>query len=183
MTSTTTTQRPTTTRRPLVSTTTPSWWHPETTPIHSPGNFAPEPPRSNSANSGTERPVSKPSSKPQFGDLSVLSIANFPYFEHFVPTNTKTFEKKPEYEFLHHYPAELLQDIEDEPYKAPDGTDQEMANEFRRVFDDFYTRVRIFAPVTGKKRIPPTRPYVLFLILYDLCKREAKRLGLQEYTV
>lgn len=91
--------------------------------------------------------------------------------------------KKPEHEFLHQFPAELLQDIEKEAYEPPKGTDQEMANEFRRVYDDFYTRVRIFAPITGKKRIPPTRPYVLFLILYDLCKREAKRLALQEYTV
>lgn len=100
-----------------------------------------------------------------------------------MPTHTKAFAKKPEYEFLNQYPAELLQDIENESYEAPKGTDQEMANEFRRVYDDFFTRVRIFAPITGKKRIPPTRPYVLFLILYDLCKREAKRLGLHEFTV
>lgn len=174
-----------TSRRPLGSTTTPSWWHPETTPHHSPGYFAPQ----LSANAITasaatvpkEPLASKP--KPQLGDLSVLSIANFPYFEYYVPLNTKSFVRKPEYELLDQYPAELLQDIENEPYQQSKGTDQEIVNEFRRVYDDFFARVRKISPIVGKKRVPPTRPYVLFLIFYDLCKREAKRLGLQEFTV
>lgn len=175
-----------TTRRPLVSTTTPSWWHPETTPLHNPGYFAPEiAVNSDPSTDVTRQPIapSKPSSKPQIGDLSVLSIANFPYFEFFVPSNTKSGERKPEYELLDPYPAELLQDIENEPYEPHKGTDQEIINKFRRIYDDFFARVRVFSPITGKKRVPPTRPYVLFLMFYDLCKREAKRLGLQEFTV
>lgn len=100
-----------------------------------------------------------------------------------MPSNTKSFARKPEYELLDQYPAELLQDIENEPYEQHKGTDQEIVNDFRRIYDDFFARVRVFSPITGKKRVPPTRPYVLFLIFYDLCKREAKRLGLQEFTV
>lgn len=175
---------PWTTRQPLVSTSTPSWWNRETTPYHKPGYFAPErqeepidhrPP-------GNVQYESKPNG-PQIGDLSLLSISSYPHFEYFVKPNSKTFNKKPEYEFLHQYPAELLQDIENEPYQQSKVSEQEIINEFRRVYDDFFTRVRVFAPVTGKKRVPPTRPYVLFLIIYDLFKREAKRLSLQEFTV
>lgn len=174
-----------TTRRPLVSTTTPSWWHPETTPYHRPGYFAPQTSENSASTNGASRQplTSKPNSKPQIGDLSVLSIASFPYFDYFVPSNTKSFARKPEYELLDQYPAELLQDIENEPYEQHKGTDQEIVNDFRRIYDDFFARVRVFSPITGKKRVPPTRPYVLFLIFYDLCKREAKRLGLQEFTV
>lgn len=175
-----------TTRPPLVSTTTPSWWHPETTPFHSPGYFAPEiSVNSNSHADVSRQPLSssKPSSKPQIGDLSVLSISSFPYFEFYVPSNTKSSVRKPEYELLDPYPADLLQEIENEPYEQHKGTDQEIVNKFRRMYDDFFARVRVFSPITGKKRVPPTRPYVLFLMFYDLCKREAKRLGLQEFTV
>lgn len=176
------TTRATSTRRPSVSTTTPSWWHRETTPFHTPGNFAPYQPSSTSAN--TNPIVAKPNNpKQQLGDLEFLSISSFPYFDYFVKPISKTFAKKPEYEFLHHYPAELLQDIENEPYELKKANDQDIVNDFRRVYDDFFTRVRVFAPVTGKKRVPPTRPYVLFLIIYDVYKREAKRLALQEFTV
>lgn len=184
--STPTTETPTTTRKPLVSTTTPSWWHHETTPFHKPGNFAPEKIREDEDEIDDHnepfKPTSKPS-KPQLGDLSVLSISNFPHFDYYVKPNSKSFVKKPEYEYLHQYPAELLQDIENEPFDLTRKTDQENINEFRRTYDDFFTRVRAYGPVTGKKRVPPTRPYVLFLIFYDVCKREAKRLALQEFTV
>lgn len=181
------TTKPHPTNWPLPSTTTPSWWHPETTPFHSPGYFAPEKPVHSDKPSTdvTRQPVvtSAPNSRPQIGDLAVLSISSFPYFEYFVPSNTKISVRKPEYELLDPYPAELLQQIENEPYEEHKGTDQEIVNKFRRIYDDFYARVRVFAPITGKKRVPPTRPYVLFLMFYDLCKREAKRLGLQEFTV
>lgn len=178
--SSTTTTTTTTTSRP--STTTPSWWHPETTSYHKPGNVQPDSilqrPTSNSQSG-----IKEPNKSPQIGDLSFLSISSFPHFEHFVKPNSKTFVKKPEYEFLHHFPAELLQDIENEELHERKGTDQEIANDFRRIYDDFFARIRVFAPISGKKRVPPTRPYVLFLIFYDLCKREAKRLNLQEFTV
>ncbi|XP_031625703.1 uncharacterized protein LOC116342305 [Contarinia nasturtii] len=178
-TSTTTTTK-TTTKTPRPSTTTPSWWHQETTPFHKPGNVQPDSllprPASNSES------MREPNKAPQMGDLSFLSISSFPHFEYFVKPNSKSFVKKPEYEYLHQFPAELLQDIESEEPHERKGSDLEIANDFRRIYDDFFARVRVFSPITGKKRVPPTRPYVLFLIFYDLCKREAKRLNLQEFT-
>lgn len=182
---TTTTEKPTTSSTQRPSTTTPSWWNQQTTPFHKPGYFAPE-----SLSNFNDKPIShnpigitKPPRKPQFGDLSYLSIASHPYFDYYVHSKTKLFAKKPEYQYLHQLPAELLQDIEAEPFDLPNVSDQENVNEFRRVYDDFYTRTRIYAPITGKKRVPPTRPYVLFLMLYDLYKREAKRLALHEFEV
>lgn len=176
----------TTTRRPSVSTSTPSWWHQETTPFHKPGNYAPERPSNQffDDNKIDSKPT-KPKNKPQFGDLSLLSISNFPHFEHFVKPKSigKKTESGSQYPLLHQYPADLLQDIENEPYELAKRTDQQIVNEFRRIYDDFFSRVRIYSPITGKKRVPPTRPYVLFLIIYDLYKREAKRLALQEFTV
>lgn len=184
----TSTPTPFTTRKPSVSTTTPSWWHQETTPFHKPGYYAPEQSKDHNEDDESNddvasKPASKPTAKPQLGDLSLLSVSNFPHFEYFVKPNSKSFVKKPEYEYLHQYPAELLQDIENEPYELSRKTDQENIDAFRRIYDDFFARVRVFGPVTGKKRVPPTRPYVLFLIFYDVCKREAKRLALQEFTV
>lgn len=193
----TTTTTSTTTYRPISNpqystqkpiTTTPTWWNHQTTPFHRPAIIAPIPSNGISQDVNN-KPISNnpfvpkpPNKPPQFGDLSFLSIANQPYFDYFV-TKTKSFAKKPEYQYLHELPAELLQDIENEPYDLPKASDQEIVNEFRRVYDDFYTRTRIFAPITGKKRVPPTRPYVLFLMLYDLFKREAKRLALHDFEV
>lgn len=92
-----------------------------------------------------------------------------------------------EFEFLHQLPADLLQDIESEPYDSSARTDTEAVNAFRKIYDDFYERIRystaLAGPQTGKKRVPPTKPYVLFLFLYDQLKREATRLNLQEFVV
>lgn len=117
------------------------------------------------------------------GDLSVLSVASYPYFDFFVKPSSKIFTKKPEYEFLHQLPAELLQDIESEPFDLPKVSDQDNVDEFRRTYDDFHSRIRVFAPQVGKKRIPPTKTYVQMLMIYDLYKREAKRLALSEFEV
>lgn len=92
-----------------------------------------------------------------------------------------------DYEFLHQLPADLLQDIESEPYETPTRTDIDAVNAFRRIYDDFFERLRystaLAGPQTGRKRVPPTKPYVLFLFLYDQLKREAKRLKLEEFEV
>lgn len=88
--------------------------------------------------------------------------------------------------FLHQLPADLLQDIENESYELPAKFDTDNVNAFRKIYDDFFERTRFTAlagPQTGKKRIPPTRPYVLFLMCYDLLKREAKLLNLQDFVV
>lgn len=89
-----------------------------------------------------------------------------------------------ELQFLHPLPSELLQNILYEPYDQPSMNDADNVNEFRRVYDDFYGRVASNdGSETGKKRVPPTRPYVQFLMLYDLLKRESKRLMLQTFEV
>lgn len=80
-------------------------------------------------------------------------------------------------------PSGLLQDILYEPYEQPSLSDAENINEFRRLYDDFYGRAVSDGSQTGKKRVPPTRPYVQFLMLYDLMKRDAKRLMLQTFEV
>lgn len=83
-------------------------------------------------------------------------------------------------QFLHQLPAGLLQDIRSERYEQPALLDADNVNELLKVYDDFYGRNH---PVTGKKKVPPTKPYVQMLMLYDLLKREAKRLMLNKFEV
>lgn len=83
-------------------------------------------------------------------------------------------------QFLHQLPAGLLQDIRSERYEQPALLDADNVNELLKVYDDFYGRSD---PVTGKKKVPPTKPYVQMLMLYDLLKREAKRLMLNKFEV
>lgn len=92
-------------------------------------------------------------------------------------------QKDYELQFLHPLPSGLLQDILYEPYEQPALSDADNINEFRRIYDDFYGRAASDGPQTGKKRVPPTRPYVQFLMLYDQMKREAKKLMLQTFEV
>ncbi|KFB40537.1 AGAP003032-PA-like protein [Anopheles sinensis] len=83
-------------------------------------------------------------------------------------------------EFLDHLPLKLLQDFNGEPYEPLALRPEDNANEFRRLYDDSYRGP--VPPVVeekatkkgGKKRVPPTKPYLHMLVLYDLLKREAK---------
>uniref|UniRef100_A0A182JJ93 Uncharacterized protein n=1 Tax=Anopheles atroparvus TaxID=41427 RepID=A0A182JJ93_ANOAO len=84
-------------------------------------------------------------------------------------------------QFLDHLPLKLLQDFNSEPYEPPALRPEDNANEFRRLYDDYY-RGPVSAVVLdkgvkkgGKKRVPPTKPYLHMLVLYDLLKREAKK--------
>lgn len=83
-------------------------------------------------------------------------------------------------QFLHQLPSGLLKDILSERYEQPAFLDKDNVNEFRKVYDDFYGRNQ---PVTGRKKVPPTKPYVQLLMLYDLLKREAKKLMLNKFQV
>lgn len=156
-------------------------------PVYSPiNNKLPINKPISSNNNGQYNPNTNTHAHAQLGDLSVLSISNNPYFSYYVQKQypKKTFIKKPEYQYLHPLPAELLQDIESEPTEWNEKlSDQQHVNDFRQVYDDFYTRTRIYAPEVGEKVVPPTRPYVLFTIFYDQCKVQAKNLNLQEYEV
>lgn len=75
----------------------------------------------------------------------------------------------------------MLQDIAHERYEQPALLDTDNVNEFLKVYDDFYGRQN--QPVTGRKKIPPTKPYVQMLMLYDLLKREAKKQMLNKFVV
>lgn len=87
-------------------------------------------------------------------------------------------------QYLHQFPSSLLQDILDEHYEQPARFDIDNVNEFRKIYDDSFYMTRVYwGPQTGKKKIPPTKPYVQFLMLYDLLKREAKLLNLHEFEV
>lgn len=165
---------------------------------HKPGNFAPDhfPPISVQLQHKPTAPNKPPAVGIQaaqqnapatlLGDLAYLSISSQPFFSQFVPMQHwphKGFVRKSEYQYLHQLPAELLQDIESEPVESPKLPDLAIVDNFRKVYDDFHTRISGTGSLTGKKKVPETRPYVLFLMIYDLCKREAKRLALQEVEV
>lgn len=78
-------------------------------------------------------------------------------------------------------PRELLNDIENEGPGLPAFRDEDNAREFLKKFDDNYGR--LVPSQTGNKMTPPTKPYVEFVVLYDLMKREAKMKMLNNYTV
>lgn len=90
------------------------------------------------------------------------------------------FSTEYDLQFLHQLPSGLLQDILYERYEQPAFLDKDNVNEFLKVYDDFYGRNQ---PVTGRKKVPPTKPYVQLLMLYDLLKREAKKLMLNKFQV
>ena len=100
-------------------------------------------------------------------------------------------------------PKKLLLDLHYETNQLPALLDQDNVIEFRKKYDDsFKRRYRNQSPsdqqmrvimklqmqqqrpmLVGRKKPPPTRPYVFFLMLYDLLKRESKAKMLHKYGV
>uniref|UniRef100_A0A182RNP5 Uncharacterized protein n=1 Tax=Anopheles funestus TaxID=62324 RepID=A0A182RNP5_ANOFN len=84
-------------------------------------------------------------------------------------------------QFLDPLPLKVLQEFNREPYEPLALRPEDNANEFRRLYDDNYrgpVSVLVLEKGTkkgGKKRVPPTKPYLHMLVLYDLLKREAKK--------
>lgn len=101
-------------------------------------------------------------------------------------------------------PLRLLEDIDGQRYELPALLDKDNVNEFRKIYDDKYRESEtdlqqiniasgnkphlmynqhisssssssITKGGSGKKRVPPTKPYIHMLMLYDLLKREAKK--------
>lgn len=88
-------------------------------------------------------------------------------------------------QYLDILPKKLLLDILKEPYNLPAIRDLDNVNLFRKKFDDSYNRfyskgaldtdllkmnmkIQMYqqrATLTGKKKAPPTRPYVLMIML------------------
>lgn len=75
-------------------------------------------------------------------------------------------------------PLSLTRDIKDEHDEQDQLTEVENLDNFLRSYDDKY---KSGDSITGKKRIPPTKPYVEFLLIYDLLKRDAKSGNLSKY--
>lgn len=170
--STTTT---TTTSKPITSaSTTTGWWNPPSwwgvsstttarplnppTPSHKPGLYAPEEP-------------SKLKAEPEGYDI-FYELGNRP-------------------EGFANLPLSLIRDIITEPNHDDFTNDVESLDNFLRLYDDNYGRATIDSDTAmdrwsttstaGKKRVPPTKPYVEFLLVYDLLKRDAKSSNLSKY--
>lgn len=79
------------------------------------------------------------------------------------------------------FPKKLLEDISKEKDYLPAVIDEDNVDEFRKIYDD--TWAYRYQTQTGKKKIPPTKPYVEMLLLYDLLKKDAKRLSFNKYNV
>lgn len=178
-----TTKRPTasTTRRPLGSSTgwwqPPSWWEtpqrtsttePPTaapTPAHGPAVFAPSSSNAAGARVGTKLPE----------ELEGQALFN-------EINDDADFDR---------LPLSLIRDIQTEALHDDFTNDVESLDNFLRLYDDNYGRAAFdfesamdrwsSASTAGKKRVPPTKPYVDFLLIYDLLKRDAKAANLSKY--
>ncbi|XP_075146417.1 ecdysone-inducible gene E3 [Haematobia irritans] len=167
----------TTTKRPsITSSSTSSWWKPpswwgvggetsttvnplsQPTPAHKPGLYAPETP-------------TKLREEPEGYDI-FYELGNRP-------------------EGFANLPLSLIRDIITEPNHDDFNNDVESLDNFLRLYDDNYGRATIDSATAmdrwsttstaGKKRVPPTKPYVEFLLVYDLLKRDAKSSNLSKY--
>ncbi|KAH8419159.1 hypothetical protein KR222_006941 [Zaprionus bogoriensis] len=175
-----TTKRPTsTTRRPAASSSgwwqPPSWWEtPERTTTtarptaapthaHGPALFAP----------GAAR-------KQQQQQQSQVPLEGQALFSEI--TDDADFDR---------LPLSLIRDIQTEALHDDFTNDVESLDNFLRLYDDNYGRAAFdsesamdrwsSASTAGKKRVPPTKPYVDFLLVYDLLKRDAKAANLSKY--
>uniref|UniRef100_A0A182N623 Uncharacterized protein n=1 Tax=Anopheles dirus TaxID=7168 RepID=A0A182N623_9DIPT len=106
-----------------------------------------------------------------------------PFAEWFLQSKRKTVPQNGllNTQLLDPLPLKVLQAFNREPYEPLALRPEDNANEFRRLYDDNY-RGSISLVVLekgtkkgGKKRVPPTKPYLHMLVLYDLLKREAKK--------
>ncbi|EDW59781.1 uncharacterized protein ImpE3 [Drosophila virilis] len=88
-------------------------------------------------------------------------------------------------------PLSLIRDIQTEALHDDFTNDVESLDNFLRLYDDNYGRAAFdfesamdrwsSTSTAGKKRVPPTKPYVDFLLVYDLLKRDAKAANLSKY--
>lgn len=107
-------------------------------------------------------------------------------------------------QYLGPLPKQLLLDLQRYYTKPPALLATDNVVEFRKTFDDSYKRKNVKIKgmskqemeyrmqmhmrqnrpmLTGNKKVPVTKPYVEFIMLYDLLKREAKNLMLHKYGV
>lgn len=171
--SSSTTTTTTTTKRPRTSTTS-SWWNPPTWWI--PPSTTPEP--------TTHKPT--PPHKPALYAPDVTNLLMIP------PEGYDVFyDLGNSPEGFNELPLSLIQDIVTEINHDEFSNDVESLDNFLRLYDDNYGRATFdvdsamdrwsSTSTAGKKRVPPTKPYVEFLLVYDLLKRDAKSSNLSKY--
>ncbi|KAM7361995.1 ecdysone-inducible gene E3 [Cochliomyia hominivorax] len=170
---TTSTTSTTTTRKPYTSSTS-SWWNP-------PAWWIPP-------STTTKKPTPKPTPphKPALyaPDLSNLIMVPSEGYDIFYDLGNSP-------EGFNNLPLSLIQDIVNEIDHDEFSNDVESLDNFLRLYDDNYGRAIFDADsamdrwsttsTAGKKRVPPTKPYVEFLLVYDLLKRDAKSSNLSKY--
>ncbi|KAH8382751.1 hypothetical protein KR009_005123 [Drosophila setifemur] len=146
----------------------PSWWEsPQSTTTTQKPTSAPTPPH----RPGIVAPV------PKTGKEQVLLEGH------------ALFEEIGDDSDFDQLPLSLIRDIQTEHNDFTN--DVESLDNFLRLYDDNYGRAAFdvesamdrwsSASIAGKKRVPPTKPYVDFLLLYDLLKRDAKANNLSKY--
>lgn len=192
---TTTTTTTTSTAKP-VTTTAAATAKPTT--LHKPGYFGPEKPPSTPVPAITPSSAfeSLPETTTENGEALLWNDKQF--FEWFFQSKYKQIKLENEYslQLLDPLPLRLLQDIDSERYELSALLDKDNVNEFRKLYDDQYrvselgllpsTPTSVNTPnhqvsdrIPGlngsRKRVPPTKPYIHMLMLYDLLKREAKK--------
>ncbi|KAH8313733.1 hypothetical protein KR067_011034 [Drosophila pandora] len=172
-----TTARPTrmrtTTRRPGSGSSSPGWWQPP--------SWWETPQRTTT----TERPTAPPthSHRPAIFAPPLRSEAGKVLEGH------DLFEEIGDDGDFDKLPLSLIRDIQTEHEDFTN--DVESLDNFLRLYDDNYGRAAFdfesamdrwsSASIAGKKRVPPTKPYVDFLLVYDLLKRDAKANNLSKY--
>ncbi|XP_043951562.1 mucin-5B [Drosophila biarmipes] len=172
MSTTTTTTSTTTTRRPSGTGAlgsawqAPSWWQP---PQRTSSTARPSFPPTVSHRPGIFAPVSPP-------ERAVEGQTIFDEIE----------DDDADFDSL---PLSLIRDIQNERHDFTN--DVESLDNFLRLYDDNYGRAAFdvesamdrwsTTSIAGKKRVPPTKPYVDFLLVYDLLKRDAKAANLSKY--
>ncbi|XP_058821093.1 uncharacterized protein LOC131683273 [Topomyia yanbarensis] len=195
-----------TTIKPVITT---AAVHLQPTTFHKPGYFGPErppptPPSSISICSIPSTNHQEQATTPSTETAETLLWNDKLFFEWFLQNKYKQINLRNEYnlQFLDQLPLSLLQDIDMERYELPALLDKDNVKEFRRIYDDKFRQSKTNVPhvtgsngvmnrldnsatvasgVGGRKRVPPTKPYIHMLMLYDLLKREAKKYMYQLY--
>uniref|UniRef100_A0A182W080 Uncharacterized protein n=1 Tax=Anopheles minimus TaxID=112268 RepID=A0A182W080_9DIPT len=176
--STTPTSSPLTTAKPADTTLFP-------TSPHKPGYYGPEkpPPTVVTTTTTTSTTVTEVPKVDESPTMASLLWSDKPFAEWFLQSKHRKIHQSSflNVQLLDPLPLKVLQEFNREPYEPLALRPEDNANEFRRLYDDNYrgpVSVLVLEKGTkkgGKKRIPPTKPYLHMLVLYDLLKREAKK--------
>ncbi|XP_050071986.1 uncharacterized protein LOC126559856 [Anopheles maculipalpis] len=157
---------------------------------HKPGYYGPEKPPPTAVTTTRKTPSTSTTTTTETPKVNEspattesLLWSDKPFTEWFLQSKRKKIQQPSllDAQLLDPLPAKVLQDFNREPYEPLALRPEDNANEFRRLYDDNYRgpiSVLVLEKGTkkgGKKRVPPTKPYLHMLVLYDLLKREAKK--------